>query len=579
MSQTKYDIFISYSRKDTAIADKICAALDKEGITYFIDRAGIGGGMEFPEVLAENITASTLFLFLASKNSYESKFTNSEITFAFNEKPKNSILPYIIDGSQMPKAMRFIFSGITWRTINEHPIESVLVEDLLNLLGRKRIVETPQAVKKVNPINNDNKKHKSYFVIITIAAIITGTLGYLVVTRILNNNVIIKERAIPDDNYIAATEENTMVDIISQTSISNQESDSKHVVTTKNKIKEEKLVEKTSPASLQNSYSQKQISESNNPTTPSSKSDVNNIIDVIDSQNKTNYDSNPKTIKEDIDSLAYLLSIPDDEFIRYKDEKGKWGYKLKTSNKIVIPAKYDFICQTDFHEGLAYVKLGGRYGFINKTGEEVIQLKYEGSDVFNNGYAWVKLDGKWGFIDKNGKEITRFKYDHAFYFMSNGLCRVNLNGKYGYIDTTGKEIISIKYDEASSYFNKYGLADVKLNGKYGFIDRTGKEVIPIKYNYVGVFTEGIVHVRMNGKYGFIDKTGRIITPLKYDYADYFSEGLAGVGLDGKYGFIDKTGKEVIPLIYSDIIRFYKGKAEVRLKRKVFYIDKNGNRIE
>ena len=42
------DVFISYSRKDMAVADRICAAFDKAGISYFIDRQGIGGGMEFP---------------------------------------------------------------------------------------------------------------------------------------------------------------------------------------------------------------------------------------------------------------------------------------------------------------------------------------------------------------------------------------------------------------------------------------------------------------------------------------------------------------------------------------------------
>ena len=50
-----YDVFISYSRKDTAIADKICKTFDSVGITYFIDRQGIGGGFEFPEVLANAI--------------------------------------------------------------------------------------------------------------------------------------------------------------------------------------------------------------------------------------------------------------------------------------------------------------------------------------------------------------------------------------------------------------------------------------------------------------------------------------------------------------------------------------------
>lgn len=156
-----YDIFISYSRKDTAVADRICKALDSVGIKYFIDRQGIAGGMEFPLVLARAIVDSTLFLYLASRNSYDSKFTNSEITFAFNEKPKQSILPYIIDGSNLPLEMRFIFSGINWRTLHDHPVETVLVDDLLKLLGRERptvikpfaISSAPdtEAVKPVKP--------------------------------------------------------------------------------------------------------------------------------------------------------------------------------------------------------------------------------------------------------------------------------------------------------------------------------------------------------------------------------------------------------------------------------------------
>ena len=130
-----YDVFISYSRKDTAIADRICAAFDRAGISYFIDRQGIAGGMEFPVVLAEAIENSRLFLFMASENSYQSKFTNNEVLYAFNEKPHNSLLPYIIDGSRMPPSLRFTFASINVRNITEHPIESVLVNDVLTLLG------------------------------------------------------------------------------------------------------------------------------------------------------------------------------------------------------------------------------------------------------------------------------------------------------------------------------------------------------------------------------------------------------------------------------------------------------------
>ncbi len=138
MEQTKYDVFISYSRKDTAVADAIIAAFEDAGITYFIDRQGIGGGIEFPAVLSKAIRESTVFLFLASKNSYQSKFTQSEIVYAFNKKQKQDIIPYIIDGSKMPEELEFTFSAINWRNIKEHPIETTLVNDVLLKIGKTR---------------------------------------------------------------------------------------------------------------------------------------------------------------------------------------------------------------------------------------------------------------------------------------------------------------------------------------------------------------------------------------------------------------------------------------------------------
>ena len=138
MEQT-YDIFISYSRKDTDIANRLCKIFDKYNITYFIDRQGISGGMEFPAVIAKAIKNSVIFLFLASKNSYESKFTQSEVIFAFNKKEKRYILPYIIDDSNLPEELEFTFSAINWCRIDDHPIETTFVDDVLKMLGRKRI--------------------------------------------------------------------------------------------------------------------------------------------------------------------------------------------------------------------------------------------------------------------------------------------------------------------------------------------------------------------------------------------------------------------------------------------------------
>lgn len=133
-----YDIFISYSRLDSKVADQICEALNRAGLTYFIDRKGIGGGMEFPSVLANAIVNSDIFLYLGSANSYKSKFTNAEITFAFNKKERNRIVPYLIDGTSLPIELEFTFSAINWRVMANHPVAQ-LVEDLVRLLGKKQV--------------------------------------------------------------------------------------------------------------------------------------------------------------------------------------------------------------------------------------------------------------------------------------------------------------------------------------------------------------------------------------------------------------------------------------------------------
>ena len=467
MSQEKYDIFISYSRKDTAIADQICAALDSVGITYFIDRQGIGGGFEFPTVLAENIVNSKLFLLLASKNSYESKFTMSEIVFAFNKKPKNTILPYIIDNSTLPISLEFVFAGINWRNVSDHPIETTLVDDLLKLLGRERILSTKTA------------------------SALTEREKYLL--------------SLPDDELESFRENRRCGFKLKNTG------------------------EVVIPA---------------------------------------------KYTKSNFWFSEGLVGVK---------SRGLWGYIDKTGKEI-IPLKYDNA--GDFSEGLACVQIDYRYGFIDKEGNEVISLMYDEAYSFSEGLACVKLNGKWGCIDKTGKEVVPLKYDEIEYFAED-LAKVKLNGKCGYVDKTYKEVLSLMDDDADSFSE--GLASVKLNGKWGYVDKTGKVVISLKYDVAWSFREGLAMVNMGqkrthicgGKYGFIDKTGKEIIPLKYDCARPFSEGLANVGLNGKFGFIDKEGNEVIPLRFGivTIPDFRNGKGRVELNGEEFYIDKNGNRVD
>jgi hypothetical protein len=173
---------------------------------------------------------------------------------------------------------------------------------------------------------------------------------------------------------------------------------------------------------------------------------------------------------------------------------------------------------------------------------EIIPSKYDETGEFHDGLAKVRLNDKWGYADKTDQEVIPCKYDAVSVKFSDGLAKVELNFMRGFIDKTGQEVIPLIYDNACDFSE--GLAVVKLNGKWGYIDKTGQEVTPCKYDYVKSFSESLAAVKLKGKWGYIDKTGQEVIPRKYNYAWNFSDGLAYVELKRKMFKIDKTGNRV-----------------------------------
>jgi hypothetical protein len=252
-----------------------------------------------------------------------------------------------------------------------------------------------------------------------------------------------------------------------------------------------------------------------------------------------------------------------------------------TVREIVSGLEYNYIF--DFNEGFAMAVrdavitqfdiYGGKYGYIDRTGKEVITCEYDNAQEFSEGLAPVQKDGKWGFIDKTGKVVIPLEYDYAAPF-SEGFASVEKDYKRGCIDKSGKIIIPIEYNYVGQFHG--GLAVAKNDGKTGFIDKTGKIVIPFEYDHASKFSEGLAAVKKNNKWGYIDKTGEIVIPCEYnDWYDNFNNGMAIVGKDGKRGVIDKTGKIIIPLEYDFIGNYSDGLFNVGINGKYGYIDKTG----
>jgi len=126
------------------------------------------------------------------------------------------------------------------------------------------------------------------------------------------------------------------------------------------------------------------------------------------------------------------------------------------------------------------VVLNGKYGFIDKTGKQVIPCVYDYVYSIEREFAKVRLNDKYGFINKAGQLIVPCNYDEVYYGYSDELIKVvfgkydDPNRKYGLFDKTGKTIIPCYCDEIDRFEN--GLARVKIAGKWmGYIDETGTQ--------------------------------------------------------------------------------------------------------
>jgi hypothetical protein len=142
-------------------------------------------------------------------------------------------------------------------------------------------------------------------------------------------------------------------------------------------------------------------------------------------------------------------------------------------------------------------------------------------------------NGKWGYIDESGTEITEAKYNFAEEFRE-GLAKVEMNNKWGFIDKTGKEVIPCNFDMAGQFSEGY--ASVKVNNKWGYIDKSGKIKIPCTYDDTKDFSEGlaVVWTSADEQWSVIDSLGnetKIINGAQYSI-NSFSERRAAVILEG-----------------------------------------------
>ncbi len=152
----KYDVFISYSRKDYVDEHEVVKIdspvkaildfLDAHQISYWFDKDGIYSGSEFVEVIVNAIADSKMMLFVSSEHSNESIYTAGEIFEAIENN--QLIIPIKIDGSKYNKKFKILLNPLDYIDITKADAFSDLLKAIDVEKTRIAKIEQDEALRR-----------------------------------------------------------------------------------------------------------------------------------------------------------------------------------------------------------------------------------------------------------------------------------------------------------------------------------------------------------------------------------------------------------------------------------------------
>lgn len=150
-----YDIFISYSRKDSAIVKRYYDYLKAAGLSVWVDETGIETGTEFKKIIVRAIKDSKVFLFFSSAASNASPWTVKEVNVAVSYRKR--IIPVKLDTTPYDESIMFDLAGLDFYSHADKGFE-VGIKKLLSAFGKDydkvvKLVPKESGKQDIEPIS------------------------------------------------------------------------------------------------------------------------------------------------------------------------------------------------------------------------------------------------------------------------------------------------------------------------------------------------------------------------------------------------------------------------------------------
>ncbi|KPP98617.1 MAG: WG repeat protein [Bacteroidetes bacterium HLUCCA01] len=249
---------------------------------------------------------------------------------------------------------------------------------------------------------------------------------------------------------------------------------------------------------------------------------------------------------------------------------GKWGF-IGGDGSVRIPPQYD---EARFPSGgMVAVRSGTRWGFLPEAdaGSSItVQFAQAGDFYEDRAAVRPEVTAGYGYIDPSGNMVIQPEYDAAGMF-SEGRAAVLSDGLWGYVNATGEVVLSLQYSQAGRFSS--GLAAVETAEGWQYVGLDGETIIQpgFRLAFAGPFADGLAPVQTTEGWGYIDENGVLTIPVRFEEAFAFSQGLARFRSGSYYGFINTSGEVVIQPQFDEARDFSEGMAAVRIGSAWFYI--------
>ena len=145
-----FDVFISYSSKESQIAAKVCNYLELNNISCWIAPRNVNPGLSFAPQIVQAIKECKALILLASKSTNASGHVSSEVSFAFDQN--KTIIPFRLEEFQFSDEYQYYLGRTHWINACDNFDAGLytLLETVNNTLGKDMLQLEVSNIKSEN---------------------------------------------------------------------------------------------------------------------------------------------------------------------------------------------------------------------------------------------------------------------------------------------------------------------------------------------------------------------------------------------------------------------------------------------